>query len=185
MNNEMDSIIEMLHRTFPDKTLVDISDYENEEHQTYKYLYEQISTTVNEQTEELYDLQFRFQESEREAARLRSELEQQKLVNTKLNDTTLTLTEFVHKFMNEEIIVSDVKAMNSSDEEIKAHSDKRELFLDSLSSCPGIYGGKRPSWFTPLRKEFNQENVAKKCVQNTEHELFAKLKFWTQKTKVF
>ena len=183
MEKEMDSVLELLYRTYPGKTLVDISDYENGEHQTYKYLYEKISATASEQTEELYDLQFRFQESEREAAKLRSELEQQKMVNAKLNDTTSTLTEFVQKFMNEEIVVSNVKAMTNSDEEIIAHSDRREPLLDTVSNRPGIYGGKRPSWFTPLNVMFSKENVAKKCVQNTEHELFDKLKFWKKHSK--
>lgn len=182
MSSELDSIIEILNRTYPGKTLVDISDYENDEHQSYRFLYEKMSAQFKEQTEELYTLQFRFHESEAENSKLRSELALQKSVNEKLNDTTSTLTEFVKKFIEEEINVSDVRAMNNAGNEIVANSDRREPLVEFVSCRPGIYGGKRPGWFTPLSTEFNHENVVKKCVQNTEHELFDKVKFWRKKS---
>ena len=41
---ELSEIIEILHREYPDKIIVDLSECENEEHQTYKFLYEQLNT---------------------------------------------------------------------------------------------------------------------------------------------
>ncbi|MCM1156792.1 MAG: hypothetical protein NC392_15665 [Roseburia sp.] len=183
MDTNINSIIEILHLSYPDKTLVDISDYEDEKHQTYKYLYEQQSGQIGQQTEELYSLRFQLQDREREISELKNELEIQRSVNSRLNDTTTNIMEFVRKFTEQDITVSNIRAMDGEGNEIIVNSDIRESHLDTISATPGIYGGKRPSWFTPLRVEINKENTARKCADHTKHVLKDKLMFWKRMKK--
>lgn len=183
-DREMKSILETIQTVFPDKTLVDIDEYENEEHQTYKYLYENNSEKVNQLSEELYDVQYRLESRERELSELNEELILQKSVNEKLNNTTESIMEFVKKFTERDIIVSCVETASEDDfvpswhKEVIADGDEQSLLFKSISDRPGIYGGKRPSWFTPLRNELNKESAAKKSTQNTKHILTEKLLFW-------
>ena len=71
----LNEFIAAVRSAFPEKTIVDISDYENADHQTYKYMYENQIRKIEELTEENFNLQFAIQDSEREMARLREELE--------------------------------------------------------------------------------------------------------------
>ena len=45
-------------------------------------------------------------------------------------------------------------------------------------TVPGIYGGKRPSWYTPLKKQLSRENIRNKNVSNTICTLKNILLFW-------
>lgn len=186
MDNNLASIMDILKNTYPDKTLVEIAEVENEEHQSYKFLYETLLEKLSRQTEEIYTLQFKNQDLEREVAEQSKELETQKTINGKLNDTTSTIMDFVKEFTEREIIVSDAKPMNRNDEEIKVAEDKKISLKDSISLQPGVYGFQRPSFFTPLSTELNKENVSKKSADNTKDILKERLhlfKFLKRKSK--
>lgn len=121
---ELSDIVELIHQEYPDKVLIDLSEYENEEHQTYKFLYEQLN--------EIYA--------------------------QKINELGL--------------VVSDIRSTP------KDKSIDTESFVKTISSVPGIYGGKRPSWYTPLKIQLSKENVKRKNVGNTIGSLKNKLSFW-------
>jgi len=174
-NSSLEAIREIIYSQFPEKIIVDISDYENEQHQTYKYLYETQCESMMQQTEEIYNLRFQNQNNERELSELHSELEIQKSVNAKLDNMTVNIMEFVEQFVEKEITVSNVKVMDNQNCEIVLNSDKRASTGRSISDKPGIYNGHRPSWFTPLKRELNKENAAKKVTDNTKHVLTEKL----------
>lgn len=46
---ELIEIINILQQEYPNKVIVDLSEYESEEHQTYKYLFEQLSQNYSNQ----------------------------------------------------------------------------------------------------------------------------------------
>lgn len=177
-DKDMRSVLETIQAVFPDKTLVDINEYEDRDHQTYKYLYETDHEKINQLSEELFDIRYQLESRERELAELNDELTVQKSVNEKLNNTTMSIMEFVKKFTEQEIVVSCVKAVDKDGNEIVAKSDGRSSLINNVSDRPGIYGNKRPSWFTPLKNELNKENAAKKSARNTKHILLEKLLFW-------
>lgn len=178
MDTTLKELIETMRTAFPEKTIVDIADYENEEHQTYKYMYETQAKKINELTEENFHLQFKLQDSERETMLLKSELDVQKSVNKKLTNTTMDITEFIKNFSEQEILVSNIRVYDLNDEEINASEELKVSLIDSISDRPGVYGHKRPSWFTPLKIEFNKNNVAKRAADNTKGLLNNKLTFW-------
>lgn len=177
-DKDMRSVLETIQTVFPNKTLVDIDEYEDGDHQTYKYLYETSHGEVSQLSEELFDIRYQLESRERELAELNDELTVQKSVNEKLNNTTTSIMEFVKKFTEQDIVVSCVKAIDKEGNEIVAKSDERSSLISSVSVRPGIYGKKRPSWFTPLKNELNKENAAKKSAGNTKHLLQEKLRFW-------
>jgi hypothetical protein len=168
MSDNLDSIIKLLQSTYPEKTLVDISDYENEEHQTYKFLYNSLSEKSREQTEEIYNLKFKLDDACQELAGLRDELNLQKSVNSKLNGTATSLMELAKKFSEQEIIISDIKTFNADNNELSDNEKLETLALNTISEQPGIYATRRPSWFLPVKSEFNKNNVARKCAENTK-----------------
>ena len=178
MDRNLNSIMEILRASYPDKVLVDLDEYEDNNHQTYKYLYDAQSEKVTQQTEEIYNLQFQLQDRERELSQIRIELEKQKSVNEKLNSTTSNIMEFVKKFSEQDIIVADVKAMDANGKEIVSNSDQRVSLSETISEHPGVYGHKRPSWFTPLKNELNKNEAAKKSACNTKYLLKDRLLFW-------
>ena len=175
VNRDLNSIVEIVHSSFPSKTLVDISDYEDEKHQTYKYLYENQCERIITQTEELYSLQIHIQNLERENSELQSKLEIQKSVNDKLKNMRVNIMEFAEKFKEQEIVVTNIKALDKELNEIVMDSDKRVSLANSISDRPGIYGDKRPSWFTPLQRELNKENAARRVANNTKQVLAERL----------
>ena len=178
MSTVLSELVDMIRSAFPEKTVVDISEYENEEHQTYKYLYELQSEKLKELTEENFDLQFTIQDYEREMADLRESLAVQKSVNEKLSNTTTNIMEFIESFSEQEIFVTDIKVFDKNDAEISVNKDLKVSLIDSISERPGVYGFKRPSWFTPLKNEFTKSNVAKNAASNTKGILKDKLFFW-------
>lgn len=67
---ELTEIINILQQEYPDKVIVDLSEYESEEHQTYKYLYEQLSRKYSEKLNEVGMLATDQQNYEKEIAEL-------------------------------------------------------------------------------------------------------------------
>lgn len=178
MDNNLASIMDIIKTTYPDKVLVEIAEIENEDHQSYKFLYESLLEKSAQQTEEIYTLQFKNQDLEREIAEQSKELEMQKSINEKLNSTTSTIMDFVKKFTEQEIVVSDARPIDSNDEEIKTADDKKVSLKESISLQPGVYGFRRPSFFTPLSRELSKQNVAKKSADDTKDILTDRLHFF-------
>ena len=170
--------MDIIKTTYPDKVLVEIAEIENEDHQSYKFLYESLLEKSAQQTEEIYTLQFKNQDLEREIAEQSKELEMQKSINEKLNSTTSTIMDFVKKFTEQEIVVSDVRPIDSNDEEIKTADDRKVSLKESISLQPGVYGFRRPSFFTPLSRELSKQNVAKKSADDTKDILTDRLLFF-------
>lgn len=186
MDDNLSSIIDIIRVSYPDKTIVDISEFENEEHQTYKFLYETQIEKINQQSEEIHNLVFKVQDLERELSLATKEIEKSKSVNTGLANTASNIMEFVKKFTEQDIYVSSVHATSGNKNNSNKESDKEEDFLmASMSDCPGIYEGKRPSWFSPLKTELSKKNAAIKSTRNTEHILKEKLMFWKRISKKY
>lgn len=177
-NTTLEQIEQLLRENFPEKTIVDISELENEDHQTYKYLYGIVAQEKSELTEENFNMGFQLKDREREIAELREKLHLEHSANEKLSATSEGLMEFVERFSNQEIIVSNIKVFGNNDKEIQTDETFKTSLRDTISLRPGVYAGVRPSWFTPLKNEFNKENVAKKAASNTSHVIDEQLSFW-------
>lgn len=67
---ELIEIINILQQEYPNKVIVDLSEYESEEHQTYKYLFEQLSQKYAEKLNEVGMLATDQQNYEKEIAEL-------------------------------------------------------------------------------------------------------------------
>lgn len=161
-NFTLEEIVEYVNLNFPDHMLVEISDYEAPNKETYKYLYEKTLAELQETQESLFHMQIDYQNLEKD------------FENQNLNSEAASLRKFIHKYLNEEIVVSDIKAVDSDNNEITS-SVVHISDPDSLSSNPGVYGFKRPSWFTPLKKELNKKNMAEKNIEHSKGFLISQL----------
>ena len=47
-NETFDALVDSLKKFFPEKMIVDITEFESDEHQSYKYLYENQANTLME-----------------------------------------------------------------------------------------------------------------------------------------
>lgn len=80
-----------------------------------------------------------------------------------------------------EITISDVRVVNSNNEEYSASSDlrdKNKYVSTDFSSLPAVYHFTRPSWFTPLKKEFNETNAKVKNAGKTSAVFHSSTSFW-------
>ena len=169
---ELSDIVELIHQEYPDKVLIDLSEYENGEHQTYKFLYEQLNEIYAQKINELGFVVSDMQRFTKENAELE---EHNKLLQDQVNTMKSSVWKLLDKFkaqVDQEIIVSDIRSTP------KDKSIDTESFVKTISSVPGIYGGKRPSWYTPLKIQLSKENVKRKNVGNTIGTLKNKLSFW-------
>ena len=170
---ELSEIVETIHKEYPDKVVVDISEYENEDHQTYKFLYEQLSTT---HTQKMNEFGLVISDMQRFAKENADMEEQNKMLQNQLDKMESSAWNLLDQFKNEinrEIIVSDVKTDKKVDQNVDVES-----LAQTISTVPGIYGGKRPSWYTPLKKQLSRENIKNKNVNNTICTLKNVLQFW-------
>ena len=90
---------EIIRQRFPEKTLVDIVDYENEENQTYKFLYDSLKAKVGTSEEELYNAHHDMESLEREIDELRHKIQITEDINDKLKGQTEDITGFICEFM--------------------------------------------------------------------------------------
>ncbi len=179
----IDEIKKELLEAHEDYTIVKIEDYENKEHYSYKSLYFDLKEKYEQDklAEDAagFDAYSRIQQLEKaltESETARQLLESQ---NTGLRDAAMKEFQvFMKKIIEEDIIVSDVKVFNLDRDEIVMNSENRTVKKDDLAFEPGVYGFKRPSFFTPLQKELNKENEAKKVTSNTKNGFIENLKFW-------
>lgn len=174
-----DELEKIIRQRFPEKTLVNISDYENEENQTYKFLYDNLKTKVNDFEEELYNAHHDIESLECEIDELRHKIQITEGINDKLTGNTKDIMEFVSEFMERKIVISNIKPFDRTGNEIVCASDNRKIITtEQLSLNPGVYEFKRPSWFTSLPTELSRENISRKTAANTMGALVDRVKFW-------
>lgn len=178
-HSDEEMVQKLIRERFPNMMLVAIADFENEDHQSYRYLYEKLESSYEKLEADFHNTRYSLEEAEREVADLSSELEKQTEFNGQLKNQTQGIMEFIKRMTEKDIVVSDIKPMDASGQEIKTANDRRkEVLSDDLSLNPGIYGFRRASWFSPLQTELNKTNIAKKTVLNTQNNLKEKVYFW-------
>lgn len=162
---------------YPDKCVVNVSDYENQEHETYKHLYENLSERNKKSENEnllLLSEVHRLQEKLQEADELIHTLEDQV---SSLNDSAASDLDILKDLCDKEIFVTNIKtAPVNEDGDIFDY----ESLAKTISEHPGVYGNYRPSWFSPLQTELSKSNVTKKNVKNTTGSFLKILQFWKQ-----
>ena len=166
---------------FAGKIFVSIDEVENEEKQSYKYLYQMLLQKHEELRESFYGQKYELDNAHRDLAEQNAEIKRLRENNGNMKNTTTDIIAFIKDFLTKEIVVQKVEAFDSSGKPIVCGSDiKKQKSLPELSNEPGIYSFKRPSWFTPLREELelSKMNTTKKNVKHTEDTLWDKVMFW-------
>ena len=164
---ELSEIIEALNEVEPDKVIVDISEYEAPDKQTYKFLYENLIQNFDELTNDYNSLLVDQQNSVRDLADALARIDSQneeisnlkKLINSKIN---IFLSNFC-----KEVVVSDIESFNknASPEENNISPD---CLVNSISSKPAVYKHKRPSFFIPLDTDIlSRESIIDKNKKHT------------------
>lgn len=174
----LESVKNFLCENYPEKIIVDISDYETEEHETYKYLFESFSDSKASLEEENSNLVFKYQELEKDFSVMQKENNELKKSNKTLSDRIISSLNLFSEKIKEPVVVSDVKAVFDGCEE-KVYDVNS--FINSVSDVPGVYGEHRPSWFTPIGTVLSKESVQKKNINNSSPALLKFLSFWDKK----
>ena len=175
----IDEYKKQIAEEYPEMTLVKIENYEDAEHQTYKSKYERLSEKIEEIQSDAFSKDAQRKEMERENIALHQQNEMFKRENSAYRSQTLEeFVKFIKKVTEEEIVITNVKAMDLDLEEIKASNENFHITQKDLADRPGVYSHKRPSFFTPLRNELNKSNEAKKVTKNTKGLLKENLRFW-------
>lgn len=177
---DLTEIIQEICENHPDKMVVDISEYENEEHQSYKKLYDDIHELKRQLEEDNFSLLSDKMNLEREVAELTKELTELKRKNAIISESIIPTMDSIKHFCDKDIFVSNIVAdPDKPAEDIFNIED----FKKSISSLPGVYGMYRPSWFTPLQHELSKKNIQKKNISVSSKSLLECIKFWRKKGK--
>lgn len=171
----LDEIKTLLQEIDPNKIIVDIDEFEREDHQTYKWLYENLNQNHDQTLAELNSVIFEKQNAEREASELSAHIQELKDTIAALTTSNTELLAMVEKYVKQEIIVTDIATDPPVEEKNKIHP---EQFVGSISERPGVYDGKRAGWFIPIKQELSKENVRQKNVAATSDTLKDRLLFW-------
>ena len=162
---------------FQDVTLQPLLEVENSDHQSYRYLYEELSKKYNELNEEFHNQLYKFQTIEAELSLKDKELNKLKESGTKIDAASNEILDFIDGLLNKDIVISDAFATDEDGNKINVTSDKlKKINKDEISSRPAVYGLSRPSFFSEIKIELDQEAAAKKVVENTSNSLFKRLK---------
>lgn len=173
----IDELKAKLAETDPKKIIVDINEFETNEHQTYKWLFDNLNEKYKNKIEELNSMVFEKQTAEREASESSAQIFGLNETIEKLTVSNTELLAIVDNYVTHEIIVTDIEVTPISETQDKIHS---EQFVKSISGVPGIYGGKRPGWFILNQQELTKENIKKKNTKATFEILKDGLLFWKQ-----
>lgn len=147
--------------------------------QSYKYLYESLLKEHKNLNEGFHTQRFKLDECQHELASMSVELQNLKDSASTYADSTQNLMQFIKDLLHKDIQVCSVNAVDSNGEKIQTASDRvSAVALGDIASCPGIYGFKRPSWFTKLQVELNKKNAGQKVAKNTIPLLKEILQFW-------
>ena len=163
-------IADLLHDWFPHYTIVPIEEYEKvSQGKTYKNLYEELRENQRHLDEDIHNANTFAHEKEQEVSYLNSELKNLKEKSENFKASSDSLLEFISHLINGEITVSI---------DTDPHDKLRDHFKEDVSTKPGVYEGKRPSWFTELNEELSQLNEAKKNARETVGSLRSLFHFW-------
>lgn len=176
MSDGVDDLIEliqnMIYSYLPDMALVRLDDFQDKNKQTYKSVCERLCIDNENLNHEVDDIKGKM-------SILETKNEQYKSINEKFFSNAEEILEGIRKQTEREIVVSNVRCFNYKDELIETESDhERHYNEEDLSVVPAVYEGRRPSWFSPLGKEFNQENVSKKTADRTKGTFLSQIAFW-------
>jgi hypothetical protein len=177
---DLTEIIQEICENHPDKMVVDISDYENADHQLYKKLYEDICVAKRKLEEENASLMFDKMNAEKENAELLMENKELKRKNAIISESIIPTVDSIKHFCEKDIFVSNIIADPDAEKEEVFNIDG---FKKTISSRPGIYGVIRPSWFTPLQHELSKKNIQKKNISSSSKTLMDRIRFWKKAGK--
>ena len=172
---DLTEIIQEVFENYPEKMVVDISEHEDENHQTYKFLYENIRAEKQRLEEENFTLSADYRDLERDFVEMKDEVAALRQKLSVLSESLLPAMDGVRAYCSEKIFVSNIKA--GSDKNADDVFDLNDLY-DKISDHPGVYGNYRPSWFTPLQQELNKKSVQKKNISSTSGTFLDKIMFW-------
>ncbi|MDO4966130.1 MAG: hypothetical protein Q4E51_05420 [Lachnospiraceae bacterium] len=169
-------LTEFVRKNYPDYSVCKLTDIESEEHQSYKFLFENISEKYNSLNEEFYSQLYKLQTVESELAT--KNLEIKKLKNSKDNfeDSAAALKQFIENLLSNEIVISNTRALDAGGDPIVCSTDNISVKPEEISLRPGVYDSTRPSWFSEIRYELNKLNAAKKVAESTSSTFFDLLK---------
>ena len=171
-------ILRIAQQYMPEKLICDAAEVELDK-QSYKFLYESLRDKYKDLEMDFHTQRSRFDECQRELADLNIELQNIKEGTGMYADSTQSLMRFIRNMIDKDIQVYSIYAADGNGEKIQTLSDGAlRTVPDDIADCPGIYGFKRPSWFTKLRNELNQKNAGRKVVRNTFPLLKEILCFW-------
>lgn len=170
----------MIHDHFPEKCLVDIVDYQNDDEQSYKKLFEELLGMYNSLLRERERSQHGLKEKSQQIEELKKEINSTNQTKHFLSD----ISNAVGILMQENITISNIRPVDKNGVEIQTASDKqKEYYCENLADRPGIYEFQRPSLFTEIEVEFNKINSAKKAVKEAEKSMKHRLFFWQNQKK--
>ena len=178
----------VVYEHFPGKTVVDISEVENAQHQTYRYLYDELCARLaqseeaqNEMKAELFSQKADLDDLSRENCELRNKVSVLQALNGNLENTASELTALIENFLSGDIYISNPVPCAPNGEEILMGSDNRSNCISDMSkSQPAVYQGRRPGWFSPLGRELEKNNIVRKNVAHTEGMLKELTIFWNR-----
>ncbi|MGO4970527.1 hypothetical protein ACTQ56_00785 [[Clostridium] aminophilum] len=176
---DLTEIMEIVCEQFPEKTIVDITSYENEDHQSYKSLYERIQDSIKSLQEENVTVSFNIQQREKELAAAEKEIWELKRRNALLSESLIPAIDKMKQYCGSQIFVSNIR----TDFEEAEKGFNLEEFYKTMSEHPGVYGGFRPSWFTPLETPLSKKTVQEKNKRAANESLLRILHFWKKAGK--
>lgn len=176
---DLTEIMEIVCEQFPEKTIVDITSYENEDHQSYKSLYERIQDSIKSLQEENVTVSFNIQQREKELAAAEKEIWELKKRNALLSESLIPAIDKMKQYCGSQIFVSNIR----TDFEEAEKGFNLEEFYKTMSEHPGVYGGFRPSWFTPLETPLSKKTVQEKNKRAANESLLRILNFWKKAGK--
>ena len=172
---DLTDLMHELFENYPDKCIVNVSDYENTEHETYKHLYENVVALKNDLEENNFNLASDNQNLEEELSQALDRIKYLEGQIAILNKSLSPTLDGLKEFCNSKVVVSNIKSNPADEDEGIFNYDE---LAQSIASSPGVYGNLRPSWFTPLQDALSRENVKRKNIDNTSGTLLGMIRFW-------
>lgn len=168
----------LIYSYMPDMVLAHLEDFQNEQRQSYKSCCDSLRSENENLNHEVDDLKSKM-------SVLEMQYEKFKSLNENFFGTAKEIVEGIRANADCEMIVQDIKCYDCNGNLIATESDKmRHYSEDDFSVAPAVYENHRPSWFSPLLKEFNQKNVAAKTADHTKKTFFDQILFWKKIAKL-
>ena len=177
---DLTEIVEELCENHPEKMVVDISEYEDDNHQSYKHLYEITLAAKRELEEANFTMAAQHTTMEKDLADALDELKELKRRNNVISKSLIPTMDSIKSFCMEKIFVTNVTA---DPEHISEKVFDIDEFAKTISAKPGVYGKQRPSWFTPLQHELSKEAIQKKNIKESSVSIKNLIMFWKKEGK--